>query len=55
VLLVTPSGWTPEVNAQGDLFKLNSVYAINTTTSLNNISSIITPWNTGNDKNNSGS
>jgi hypothetical protein len=47
------SAWTLFANAQPDLFKNNSSSG-SKITSTENGSSIITPWNTGNERNNSG-
>lgn len=60
IVLATISGGASSVNAQGDSNTNNSksigmvgdsASGVNTT-SLENSPSIITPWNTGNDKNN---
>ncbi|WP_458743886.1 hypothetical protein [Candidatus Nitrosocosmicus sp. T] len=53
IILATMSAWTLFANAQSDLFKNNSSSG-SKITSTENGSSIITPWNTGNERNNSG-
>ena len=53
IILETISGWTLSVNAQSDSLK-NYSSSGSKTTNTENSSSIITPWNTGNEKNNSG-
>ena len=40
------------INAQGDAFKNTSASEVNTTSAAANSISIITPWNTGNERNN---
>ena len=60
IILATTPAWTLSVNAQADSSR-NESKLIGTrddstsgakTTSIGNNSSIITPWNTGNDRNN---
>ena len=51
VILAITSEWTLSVNAQDDPFRNNSSTGAKITSIANN-SSIITPWNTGNDRNN---
>lgn len=52
IILATMPGWTLYVNAQSDSIKNNS-FSGSKTTYTENSSSIITPWNTGNERNNS--
>lgn len=51
MILVTTYGWISTVIAQGDLSTSNSSLGTKTQ-SIGNSSLIITPWNTGNDRNN---
>ena len=53
MILATTNGWTLTVSAQGDSSTSNLSLG-NKTPSLGNGSLIITPWNTGNDRNNGG-
>jgi hypothetical protein len=53
IILATISEWTLYTDAQNDSIKNNAPSGPKTT-SIGNISSIITPWNTGNERNNSG-
>ncbi|CAN5639103.1 hypothetical protein BH23THE1_BH23THE1_27090 [soil metagenome] len=52
IILASISGSILCVNAQSDLYRNNSSAGSNTT-SIANSSSIITPWNTGNERINS--
>ncbi|HYF98498.1 MAG TPA: hypothetical protein VD815_00245 [Candidatus Saccharimonadales bacterium] len=51
IILETTLEVTSSINAQGDAFKNTSASGVNTTSATNSIS-IITPWNTGNERNN---
>jgi hypothetical protein len=51
MILATISGWTLTINAQSDPSR-NNLSLGNKTPSIGNGSLIITPWNTGNDRNN---
>jgi hypothetical protein len=51
ILAATISIWTLNANAQEETSKINSSLGTKIT-SIVNSSLIITPWNTGNDKNN---
>jgi hypothetical protein len=51
IILGTTSGWVFNVNAQGEPSINSSSLGTNTTPIINS-SLIITPWNTGNERNN---
>ncbi len=51
IILGTTSGWVLNVNAQGEPSRNSSSLGTNTTLIINS-SLIITPWNTGNERNN---
>ena len=55
IILETTLEVASSINAQGDAFKNTSASEVNTTSAAANsisIISIITPWNTGNERNN---
>lgn len=51
IILETTLEVASSINAQGDAFKNTSASEVNTTSAANSIS-VITPWNTGNERNN---
>lgn len=52
IILETTLEVASSINAQGDAFKNTSASEVNTTSAAANSISIITPWNTGNERNN---